>query len=143
MIFASFFSIILPLPNLAEPAGQRVLLFRNTRASNKMDQALVFKVSSMIQDIMMMEDDNFLIAGMTGVQDMAEVTMSYALSLSPSIVKKAMTCFQEGYPNRNKGMHFINTNSVFETLNGLFRPFLAEKLQKRVCLCCFELAYNK
>ncbi|RZC36657.1 CRAL TRIO domain containing protein, partial [Asbolus verrucosus] len=98
-------------------------------------------VGSMMQDILMMEDDNFAIAGVVMVQDMANVTMSYVLSLSPTLIRKSMTCFQQGYPQRIKGSHFFNISPVFEKINSLFTPFLKEKIKKR--MSCIRLSQKK
>lgn len=92
----------------------------------------MFKTNMMIQDILFLEDDQFVIAGQSMIQDMKGITMNHMAQMTPSMVKKAMTCFHTAYPSRPKAAHFINIPSFFETIFTLFKPFLTEKLKQRV-----------
>lgn len=42
------------------------------------------------------------------------------------------TSIQDAYPIRQKGMHFINPSSGFDTLFKIFYGFMSEKIKKRV-----------
>lgn len=124
---------MLPLPKIPYPGSPRYMFARNSLIDkHKLSQAAVFKVGGMMNDIMLLEDDYPPIAGSVMVQDMADLTMGYFLSLSPSLIKKGMMAFQHGYPIRIKGAKFFNVNSIFEKLNALFKPFLTEKVKNRV-----------
>ena len=128
---------MLPLPKLISPGGPRLLLMRNGLVEkHKIEQADLFKVSTMMQDILLLEDDNLAVSGAMAVQDMSDMSIAFVKSLSISLTKKAMTCFQHGYPNRIKGGHFFNISGVFDVMYNLFKPFLTEKLKRRVSFLC-------
>lgn len=136
-----YFSVMLPLPKSDSPAGPRYYFARNSLVDkHKLNQADVFKVTTMLQDILLLEDDTPAISGCVMIQDMADLSMSYFLSLSPVLIKKAMMAFQQAYPVRIKALKFFNVNSIFEKVSTLFKPFLSEKLKNRVRFVCrFEL----
>lgn len=125
---------MLPLPKLAHAGGPRYNLARNSLVSqHDLEQADVFKVSAMIQDILLLEDDNLAVAGTTLLHDMSNLSMTHIIStVSPTLVKKIMTCVQHGYPNRIKGAIFFNVTPVFDAIHKVFRPFLTEKVRDRV-----------
>lgn len=83
----------------------------------------------MIIDILVNEDDNFLIAGLQTINDMKG---SSASQVNLVLVRKFLKCFQEAYPLRPKQLLFINAPSFFEMVYNLFKNFLSEKLKKRV-----------
>ncbi|EFA03995.2 alpha-tocopherol transfer protein [Tribolium castaneum] len=128
---------MLPLPKLSHPAGPRISLARNSLVrEHDLDQAAVFKVSAMIQDILLLEDDNLAVAGTTLLHDMSNLSMTHVLSsVSPALVKKIMTCVQYGYPNRIKSAVFFNVTPVFDAVHKIFKPFLTDKVRDRIRIC--------
>lgn len=122
----------LPLPKAKGPDEPRVILLRSGAYDPDINPVDIFKSNMMIQDILFEEDDQFIIAGQSMVQDMKGITINHMVHMTPSMVKKAMTCFHTAYPSRPKSAHFINIPSFFETIHMLFRPFLTEKLKQRV-----------
>lgn len=128
---------MVPLPKTTHPGGPRYIFARQGLIEKyNVDQADLFKVGTMMHDVMMCEDDNVTVAGLAMVQDMGGMTMGFLRSMSFSLSRKAMTCFQDGYPFRIKGSHIFNAGTVFETLYNMFKPFLKEKLKKRVSQQC-------
>lgn len=121
---------MLPLPKTKDSSSPKIVFIRH--GLENADLANVMKVHLMISDILLLEDDNIIISGQYIVQDMKLMTLTSSRMFSPSIVKKAMTCFQTAFPFRPKGVLFININSFFELINNIFKPFLSEKLKKRV-----------
>jgi hypothetical protein len=115
------------------PGAPRYCLIRNgLMEKHKLDQADVFKASTMMQDIQMLEDDDLTVSGISMIQDVGKISLSFFRSMSPTLMKKAMTCFQQGNPYRIKGAHFFNLSPAFETIHNFMKPFLTEKLKKRV-----------
>ncbi|MCL4140573.1 UNVERIFIED_CONTAM: hypothetical protein GTU68_002396, partial [Idotea baltica] len=92
----------------------------------------VFKATHMVSDVLLDEDEQHTITGVTQIIDLQGVTGAHALQMTPSLVKKAMTIWQDGYPMRPKGLHYINTPPSFETVFSIFRSFMKEKMRKRV-----------
>ncbi|RZC36098.1 hypothetical protein BDFB_015068, partial [Asbolus verrucosus] len=67
--------------------GPRFNFVRNGLVDqHKLNQADIFKVGTMIQDIIMMEDDHYFIVGVMKIQDMADIAMGYALFICVSIL---------------------------------------------------------
>lgn len=125
--------VFLPLPKLVAPDAPRIMLIRpGAYDANKHNIQQVMKVSYLIMDILAVEDDNLAIAGQMGILDLAHVTMSHFLQMTPSFVKKMTMLGQESSPFRQKGFHYVHTPSTFETVFNLFKSFMNEKNQSRV-----------
>lgn len=90
------------------------------------------KVSTMVNDILMRDDDNLAVAGQVGILDLANVTMAHFLQFHPSFIKKMTMLSQEGSPVRQKGFHYINTPKGFEQVFSVFKSFMNEKNRSRV-----------
>ena len=59
------------------------------------------------------------------------MTLSHALSMTPAIMKKALTVMQDAYPRRPKALHFINMPSVMESVFKMAQGFQKEKMRAR------------
>lgn len=86
----------------------------------------------MILDIMLNEDDNFVVAGQVCILDLSNVTIKHFTQYNPMLVKKMMTITQDACPGRLKGLHWINCPKGFETVFNLFTVFMNEKNRSRV-----------
>ncbi|XP_058830845.1 retinol-binding protein pinta-like [Topomyia yanbarensis] len=123
----------LPLPNTETPDSPRVLLIRPAAYDPScFTIEEVIRISTMANDIMMIEDDNFVIAGQIGILDLANVTMAHFLQFTPSFVKKMTMMSQEASPLRQKGFHYINTPHGFEVVFNMFKTFMSEKNKSRL-----------
>lgn len=123
----------LPLPVTETPGAPRLMLIRpGAYDAHKFTIQEVMKVSTMVNDILMIEDDNMTVAGQFGVIDLANVTLAHFMQMQPAFVKKMTMMMQDGTPIRQKGIHYINAPSSFETLFNLFKSFMNEKMQSRV-----------
>lgn len=99
----------------------------------------VMKISNMLQDIMMIEDDNYVIAGQTGIVDLAGVTMAHIMQFNPTFIKKVTMMSQEASPTRQKGFHFINTPFGFDSIFNIFKSFMSDKNKTRVSWMIHQL----
>lgn len=123
----------LPLPNTESPGSPRLMLMRpGVYNANEFTMQEVMKVSMMVNDIMMIEDDNTIVAGQIGVCDLQGVTMAHFLQMQPSLMKKMTMLMQDGLPVRQKGVHYINAPSSFEKIFNIFKSFLNDKMKSRV-----------
>uniref|UniRef100_A0A182PGB9 CRAL-TRIO domain-containing protein n=1 Tax=Anopheles epiroticus TaxID=199890 RepID=A0A182PGB9_9DIPT len=123
----------LPLPLTDGPDAPRIMLIRpGVYDPKRYTIEEVIKVSTMINDIVMLEDDNMVIAGQVGILDLANVTSAHFLQFSPTFVKKMTMMSQEGSPLRQKGFHYINTPTGFETVFNMFKSFMSEKNRSRL-----------
>lgn len=125
------YRVFLPIKVREKETDPTIILIRGgCYDPDKIRQQDVFKANMMAMDIGLLEDDHSIINGMHVVQDMAGSKLGHMFS--PALAKKAMTVFQQTYPNRPKGIHFFNLPSFFETMYSLVRPLLTEKMKNRV-----------
>ncbi|RXG56547.1 Alpha-tocopherol transfer protein-like [Armadillidium vulgare] len=121
----------LPLPGYDEK-GRKVILIRpdlhNTNTSS-MDDKL--KVQQIILDLMIEEDVQHSVIGVTVLLDFQEFNPNYALQLTPLIFKKIFTVWEEGYPMRLKAIHIIKSLPTFQVVLNLMKKFMKEKLKDR------------
>ncbi|CAG0895718.1 unnamed protein product [Cyprideis torosa] len=132
-LIPNVFRTYLPIPNGYDKLGRRVVIIRTgiwTPSLHKIED--VFKLSNMIMDLLLQEDEQTQVTGITGILDMAGSTMGHFAQYTPPIVKKAMTCWQDGYPTRPKGMHYVNLPPSFEMVFGLFKAFMKPKMLRRL-----------
>nr|XP_045595419.1 retinol-binding protein pinta-like isoform X1 [Procambarus clarkii] len=126
--------MFLPLPGY-DNQGRKVVIIRTGLHDPKtttMDE--VFKATHFISDILWIEDEQMSLSGVVQVLDLAGVTPAHGMQMTPALVKKAMTIWQEGYPMRPKGLNYINTPAAFDTVFNIFKSFMKEKMKKRVHL---------
>lgn len=125
--------VVLPLPDTETPGSPRLMLMRpGAYDANEFGINEVMKVSTMVNDILLIEDDNSIVAGQIGVIDLKNMTVAHFVQMQPALMKKMSMMFQEGMPVRQKGVHYINAPSAFEKFFNLFKTFLNDKMKSRV-----------
>lgn len=129
----------LPMP-VENPGAPRLMLIR----PGKYDAGVfniqeVMKVSTMMNDILLVEDDNLTVAGQIAVIDLQGVTLQHLIQMQPSFVKKLTMMMQDSNPVRQKGIHYINAPKSFEHLYNLFKSFMNEKMKARVSCATLEV----
>ncbi|KRT78510.1 CRAL-TRIO domain containing protein [Oryctes borbonicus] len=127
------FRIALPVMKSSGPDAPRLLIQRSLPDPNAVKMETLFKVNMMLADIMIQEDDQCIVGGLIIFNDVTGITLSHMTHMTPSLSKKSMTYWQNALPNRPKEMHFFNIPSFFDTVMNMIRPFMNEKMQKRVC----------
>ncbi|KAK9730723.1 CRAL/TRIO domain [Popillia japonica] len=125
--------VFVPLTKYGGPTDPMYMIFRTTVFDPAKHSAIdIFKINLIINDILLYEDDQMVIGGICVVNDMNNMTTSQMMCYSPSVMKKVMTCFEQGYPTRPKEIHFYRIPSFFEAVFGMVKPFMKEKMLKRV-----------
>jgi CRAL/TRIO domain len=123
----------IPLPNLEKEDGPRYFLVRpGCYDPSKYTIEDIIKVSTMVGEMMMQEDDNFVVTGQVGILDFSGVTMASFLQFNPTFIKKMSMVQQDAAPIRQKASHFVNMPSIALTVFNLFQSFTSEKNKKRV-----------
>ncbi|CAG5047575.1 unnamed protein product [Parnassius apollo] len=120
-----------PLPGLT-PNGRRVSIARGldkTLDTNQLND--IFKLAMMIGDIRLKEEVEG-VAGDIYILDASVVSPSHLAKLSPSVIKKFLVCVQEAYPVKLKEVHVVNASPLVDKLVGIIKPFLKEKIKKRI-----------
>lgn len=88
----------------------------------------------MFGDIMMLEDDNATVSGYLEIMDMTNVTGSHLFQLQPDLLKRFSMFADEAMPTRQRGTHFINVPTAFETGFNTLKTFFPGKAKSRVCI---------
>ncbi|CAH0726586.1 unnamed protein product, partial [Brenthis ino] len=91
----------------------------------------VLKVIFMILEILILEDDNYVVAGEMGLLDLKDLGLSTFLRFTPALAQKLVTCIEKAFPLRMKGIYIIHTPSGFETAFQILKTFLGDKLKNR------------
>lgn len=123
--------VFVPLRKLYH--NQLVILVR-TAAHNprKHSQDNVFKVDHMILDIAaLFEFEAAQIYGVISVFDMNGVGARHAAALTPGIVKRAVTAWQN-YHVTSKSLDFVNSPIYLNVILNIFKSFMNEKMKKTV-----------
>ncbi|XP_037042023.1 alpha-tocopherol transfer protein-like [Bradysia coprophila] len=125
--------VTLPLPKTEKYNSSRVMLIRHgVYDPQRLGIQDIMKVSYMINDISMMDDDNAIVCGQTILIDLKGLTLGHVGQCTPSIIKKMTTSIQEAYPVRQKGIHFVNPSSIFDAVFKIFYNFMSSKVRKRI-----------
>jgi len=124
--------VVLPLPGYTKD-GVKILLGRHgIYEPSKFSADDIMRIYIMITDIMMFEDEPASISGVGIMGDSSGLTFNHTMAWPPTILKKAMVLWQEGYPMRPKGLNYINTPAAFNTVFDIFKGFMKEKMKKRM-----------
>ena len=118
--------------------GRRVIILNSSKLNpDKFDLTEQFRASLMINELMMKDcdDDQAQVCGVVIVQDVAEASIGQMKNFSPSIGKKAMTIFQEAYPENPKAMFFLGMPGFMESVFNLMMSFSKEKFRQRIQVC--------
>uniref|UniRef100_A0A2A4JCS0 CRAL-TRIO domain-containing protein n=1 Tax=Heliothis virescens TaxID=7102 RepID=A0A2A4JCS0_HELVI len=125
--------VFLPLKNCVYEDSPRICIMRlGVFDPSKYHLSDLIKVALMVTEILMLEDDNFSVAGEVVIVDMKDVGISVLSQWTPALAKKAITCFEKALPVRVKGNHILNTPTGFDTAYTILKTFLGEKLKKRI-----------
>lgn len=80
----------------------------------------------------LIEDEETQVNGIIAIIDMKDFGWAQAKAMSPLYAKKLNSLIQECFPLRIKGIHYINEPSMFDFVFSIIRPFLKEKIVKRL-----------
>ncbi|KAK3927294.1 Alpha-tocopherol transfer protein-like [Frankliniella fusca] len=124
--------ICFPLPH-PDPNGRKIFLLRVGQYDpSRIKLSDVMKLNYINMDITLKEDDRTIICGDVLIMDMRGVTLSHAAQVQPALLKKASTVYQDAYPVRPQGMHYVYAPATFESMISLIKSFMKDKLRKRM-----------
>lgn len=72
------------------------------------------------------------IAGVVVLLDMAGLGLGHARFLSPHLAKRTVEVIQEAFPLRFKSFHIIKEPFYFDAILAVLKPFLKDKIRRRV-----------
>lgn len=121
------------MPKTESPGSPRIILIRHGAYDpNLYSIQDVIKVATMVNDVMLREDDNIVVAGQIGILDMANVSCRHFMQYNPTFIKKMQMMSEEGSPLRQKQFHYINTPKGFDCVFNVFKSLMQEKNQASV-----------
>ncbi|KAK5644741.1 hypothetical protein RI129_006041 [Pyrocoelia pectoralis] len=135
--------VIFPFPKVEKYVGPVIVMYNLKNIDGIASPLTVtMKLFFMTLDILMKEDDDFVISGVTILADHDQCPSSYYLQFNPTAIKNYITCLQHAYPIRVKNFIALNALTAFETIFDVCaKPFLSMKLRERIFV--FNTANSK
>ncbi|XP_064640508.1 alpha-tocopherol transfer protein-like [Lineus longissimus] len=119
----------IPLPG-RDDKDRKVILIRTAGASPE-DFELTMRMGFMVIDLLLRDELN-QIHGFVVFLDFTHFTKEHAGKWGVGTIKKAMKCWQDTYPIRNKGINYYNTPTLFNAIFDIFKMFMKQKLRDRI-----------
>lgn len=120
-----------PLPG-RDKDGRKVVLIR-TGAYDPKETPMsdVMKIGFITSDLLLLEEET-QVNGVVILLDFTLFGTQHVWCWSRDTISKAMKCWQDVYPTRNKGINYYNTPTLFNALFEVFQYFMKEKMKKRL-----------
>lgn len=124
--------VINVLTNL-DQEGRRVLVVHCGKIwdPKKVTSEQLFRLFYLIHVAALVEEST-QVRGVVVIMDFDGLGMSQVKSLTPAWSKRLLTFIQDAMPLRLKQVHMVNQPFIFNMVWALFKPFVKEKLSKRV-----------
>ncbi|XP_066292209.1 alpha-tocopherol transfer protein-like [Branchiostoma lanceolatum] len=114
--------------------GRKVIIFRPGRW-NPGDWPIYDNVRAVILSLeLLLEEDETQVSGLIFVQEESGVTMRHAYQVGLSYARTIAKIFQDAFPVRVRGVHLVNESFLVDAIFAIIRPFLKDKLKKRIQL---------
>lgn len=127
------------LTNL-DQEGRRVLIVHCGKIwdTKKVTSEQLFRVFYLIHVAALVEQST-QVRGVVVIMDFDGLGMSQVRSLTPAWSKRLLTFIQDAMPIRLKQVHIVNQPYIFNLIWTLFKPFVRDKLSKRVSINTLKL----
>jgi len=113
--------------------GSAVLLVRPAFGCDKPNIYDIFAGIFMSMEKLIDKEEN-QINGITMIEDLSYVNMHLVNQMGPLIAKKLVSIVQDTLPIRLKNVCFLNEWQIFDLIFAIIKPFLSEKIRKRIIL---------
>ncbi|XP_064292148.1 alpha-tocopherol transfer protein-like [Plodia interpunctella] len=125
--------VALVLPRVQRPTDPRVILIRASEYDpNKFVVSELLALTLVMQQILYLEDDAFLVSGVINIVDMQGATVAHFLQMTPTMMKKMLVTGQDASPVRLKSAHYLSTPPGFESVLCIGKRLMSEKFKSRL-----------
>ena len=124
-------SYSIPLPEETDDRCRVLVVRTGCWSTTKYDLDDIMKYAFLVTDFIN-TDPRVQVNGWIGIVDLEGITSLHVQQMSPNFVKNAVRCWQETYPARIKGIHFINYPKIFDVALSLIKMCLKDKTKERV-----------
>lgn len=125
--------IAIPFPHLESPTASKVVLIRAGMFNpSEIHISEVFQMAMMMNEILLLEDDNFVVSGLVNIIDMRGIRAMHLAQFTPKMIEKTLYITQEALPIRQRGFHFLNLPLGFNTAFTLFKSLFNAKNAARL-----------
>ncbi|XP_077866826.1 alpha-tocopherol transfer protein-like [Saccoglossus kowalevskii] len=111
--------------------GRTVILGRVSTLEESFDVHNVLKSMLMLSE-MLQEDENIQVNGVVHVMDYSGMTRKHIRFATPMVMKMAVDVLENSTPIRSKAIHYIRQPDIFDIMFSVLRPFMSEKMKKRL-----------
>lgn len=94
----------------------------------------LFKNQIRVSTMVMLENDNYAVAGAINIIDMAQLKLSFLLRFDMVLAKKMGVFTDKAIPFRVRGIHFINFPSEAMTFIKMIQPLMPKKIKERMMM---------
>ncbi|KAF5308785.1 hypothetical protein FQR65_LT06018 [Abscondita terminalis] len=120
----------IPLPKFSDPLAPR--LFYQCGKSQQYDMVSTMRVILMVMDILLHEDDSFIVNGYSVIQYLDGFSSKDLSQISLRMLKNSYNSIVNRYPVRLKKFHFMNLPPSACAIYNILKPFVSQKIQSRV-----------
>ncbi|XP_055685291.1 alpha-tocopherol transfer protein-like [Lutzomyia longipalpis] len=125
---------------LRDPCGRQVFIFRVDKCDPyRCSVENVFRTNVLSLESVVKSSET-QIAGIVVLLDMAGVSLSHSRFLSPQFARYTVEVVQDAFPLRFKAFHILHEPFYFDAILAVLKPFLREKIRKRIFLHGSDLA---
>lgn len=121
-----------PLPYTEHPSDPKIFVIRVGQFDyTKCSFVDLIKVGTMINDVLMRDDDQMVVCGMALIIDMAKVNAGHLAQFDFEFLKQVAILYQDASPLRMQGIHILNPPPFVQRVVGMFNGLLSPKNKDR------------
>lgn len=99
--------------------------------TSKVSADQLFRIFYLIHEAAVLEPET-QVRGVVVIMDFENLSMKQAMALSPAFSMRLLGFIQDAMPLRLKEVHMVKQPFIFNMVWKIFKPFIREKLGKRV-----------